>query len=198
MAVEKNRPSRRSLLAQQFAHIVPADRIHGGCRLVEHEQVRLADKGDRQSEALLHPFAEPVHPVARPRFQAHLAQHPFGMQSPFRARQSEQPRVQIDDLLRRQPGLVAEQFRQVTDAAATLEALAAAWPVETDGLADGTGHLLVTAARGELPRIHRLLQDGGADVFEVEAARQSLEEWFVTSLREGGKKRVDDRAADHS
>ena len=83
-------------------------------------------------------------------------------------------------------------------AAATLEALAAAWPVETDGLADGTGHLLVTAARGELPRIHRLLQDGGADVFEVEAARQSLEEWFVTSLREGGKKRVDDRAADHS
>jgi len=69
---------------------------------------------------------------------------------------------------------------------AALALLATEWPVDASEAVHGSRHLLVTAPREDLPRINRWLQNGGADVFEVEAVRQSLDEWFVASLREGG------------
>lgn len=83
-------------------------------------------------------------------------------------------------------------------APATLTSLATQWSVDSGQIVGGSGHLMIAAARDELPHIHRLLQDGGADVFEAELVRQSLEDWFVASLQGGGGEHVDDRSTHRS
>jgi ABC-2 type transport system ATP-binding protein len=67
----------------------------------------------------------------------------------------------------------------LTDAA--VQALAP-WPVRCEETSTGSV-LWFTGARGDLPTLHRLLDGTGVAVYEVEAHRGRLEDWFIDSVR---------------
>ena len=102
-------------LADDRADVVAAHGVQRGRGLVEDHQRRVAEERRREPQALLHPLGEAAGPVAVPPGQPDQRQHPVHLGAAARGRQAREARVQVQHLAGGQPGLVAEQLRQVPD-----------------------------------------------------------------------------------
>ena len=117
VGVEKHGRAPRGKAADDLAHVVPADRVERRRRLVEEDEVGLAQQRGAEAETLLHALGEGAHAVAGAFAEAHRLQYRADLILPARARQRRELAVEGEDLGRGEPGLVAEQLRQVADPA---------------------------------------------------------------------------------
>ncbi len=92
--------------------------------------------------------------------------------------------------------LGAKPRYRIVVGAMNAEAVAALSELEGLTVADASrqsGVLHLDGDRERLPVIHRALAKYGVDVYEVESVLQSLEDWFIDTLRESGEPDVDHR-----
>ena len=72
--VEKNRGASLGHLADDAAHVVPADRVEGRRRLVQENELGSAQQGGAQTQTLLHAFGKRAHAAVGAVGEAHDVQ----------------------------------------------------------------------------------------------------------------------------
>jgi hypothetical protein len=100
------------------ADVGATDRIERRRRLVQEDQLRLAEERDAETEPLLHALREVVDGIVGAVGEADLVERLGGGGRPLARGHAGKFGVECQDLACPEPGLVAEQFRQVADAGA--------------------------------------------------------------------------------
>ena len=111
--VEEHGRAARLRLADDRPHVVAADRVERGRRLVEDHERRVAEERGREAEALLHALREAGRPVAAAVREAD-ERRGHGRSRRVRRPALGRParlRVELEHLAGREPRLVAEQLR---------------------------------------------------------------------------------------
>src|SRR5215469_13414640 len=121
VGVEEHRGAAVAQLPDDRPDVVPADRVQGAGRLVEHHELGLAEQRHAQPQPLLHALGERADPVVTPPGQADGPQRVVHRAGPARPGQPPQTAVQDQHLACGQPALEAEQLRQVADPLAGLQ-----------------------------------------------------------------------------
>src|SRR2546423_499363 len=119
--VEKHGCAPGRQAADDLAHVVPADRIERGGRLVEEDELRLSQQRGAEAEPLLHALGEGAHAIARAVTQPDGVDHGLDLVFPARARQRRELAVQREHLLGGEPALVPEKLGKVADVASSPE-----------------------------------------------------------------------------
>ena len=98
------------------ADLGTADRVERRRRLVEQDELRVAEQRDAEPESLLHALREAADRVVRAVREVRRARRRLGRGLATRAgRQARQLGVEVEDLAGPQPGLVAEELGEVAD-----------------------------------------------------------------------------------
>ena len=94
VGVEKDRRPGGAELSYYIADIVASERVEGTGRLVQDHQLGLAEEGNAETEALLHPFGEGTHFVIAAVRQAHCFEASANRARELLARQLQELTVQ--------------------------------------------------------------------------------------------------------
>ncbi len=113
--IEDDRRASIPRRADDRPNVGPADRIERRGRLVEEDQLGLAEQRDTQAEPLLHALREAAHRVVGPVGQPDPVERLVGGRAAPRTSHAGELGVEGQDLAGAQPGLVAEQLGQVAD-----------------------------------------------------------------------------------
>ena len=119
VAVEEDRRAGLAGTSDDRADIGAADRVERGGRFVEDHEVWVPEQRHRQAESLLHALRVAADGVLGAVGQAHVVERTVdrGGRRQRTAIHCAEPGVQLEDLPRAQPRLVAEELGQVADLA---------------------------------------------------------------------------------
>jgi hypothetical protein len=121
MRVEKHRSAARREPANDLTHVVAAHGVERRGRLVEEDQLGLAQQRGSQPEPLLHAFRERAHAILVALRQPDRLEGRGDLVVPARTRERRQLAVKGENFACGKPALVAEELRQVADVAPGLQ-----------------------------------------------------------------------------
>ena len=113
--VEDDRGAAIPGRADDGADIRPTDRVERRGRLIEQDQLRVAEQRDAKAEALLHALREPADRVSRAIREPDPIERLVDRGRVARGGQACEPGVQREHLAGRQPRLVPKELGQVAD-----------------------------------------------------------------------------------
>ena len=88
--VEKHRCPACGQPADDLAHVVPANRVEGGCRLVQEHELRLSHQRGAEAQPLLHSLGECADPIVGPLAQSNRLERGSDLVLPARPWQGRQ------------------------------------------------------------------------------------------------------------